>query len=73
MLWPTWGKPDSFKKAQVIGVVKDFHFKSLYEKVEPAVLQIYPDAYWKVAVKMKTASIENSLAHVKKIWSQLYA
>jgi putative ABC transport system permease protein len=70
LLWPTWPNIDSFKKAQVIGVVKDFHFKSLYDKVEPAVLQIYPNAYWKVAVKMKTAGIESALAHVKKVWNR---
>jgi putative ABC transport system permease protein len=70
LTWPTWSNPDSLKKGQVIGVVKDFHFKSLYDKVEPAVLQIYPNAYSKVAVKIKTAGIEGTLAHVKKTWNQ---
>ncbi|HEX8332680.1 MAG TPA: ABC transporter permease [Segetibacter sp.] len=68
--WPTWAKQDSLKKAQVVGVVKDFHFKSLYDKVEPAILQIYPMAYSKVAVKVKTAGLENTLAHVKNTWSR---
>lgn len=70
LLWPTWEKSDSMKRGQVIGVVKDFHFKSLYDKVEPAVLQIYPNAYSKVAVKVKTAGIQNSLAHVKSVWNK---
>jgi putative ABC transport system permease protein len=69
LLWPTWAKNDSLKKAQVVGVVKDFHFKSLYDVVEPAVLQIYPNAYSKVAVKLKTSEIDVALAHIKKIWS----
>lgn len=66
--WPTWAKFDSLKKGQIIGVVKDFHFKSLYETVEPAVLQIYPNAYSKVAVKLKSAGIENAIAQIKTIW-----
>jgi putative ABC transport system permease protein len=70
LLWNTWANFDSVKKGQVIGVVKDFHYKSLYDKLEPAVLQIYPSAYWKVAVKMKTAEIQDALAHVKKVWAQ---
>jgi putative ABC transport system permease protein len=70
LLWPTWQNPDSMKRGQVIGVVKDFHYKSLYDKVEPAVLQIYPNAYSKVAVKVKTAGIDNSLAHVKNVWNK---
>ena len=70
--WGEWGQtnPDSLKKGQVIGVVKDFHYKSLYDRVEPAVLQIFPDAYWKVAVKLKEASMTNALDGVKEIWSK---
>jgi putative ABC transport system permease protein len=38
--------------------------------MEPAVLQVYPQAYWKVAVKMKTADIGNTLGHVQSVWSK---
>ena len=68
--WPTWRKPDSLKTGQIIGVVKDFHFKSLHERVEPAVLHIYPQAYSKVAVKVTGAAMEASLADVKKLWAR---
>jgi putative ABC transport system permease protein len=71
LLWKVWDSktPDSLKKGRIIGVVKDFHLKSLYDKVNTSVLQIYPPAYWKVAVKMKTADIGNTVAYVKKTWS----
>ncbi|WP_224998671.1 ABC transporter permease [Cesiribacter sp. SM1] len=70
--WGEWGAnhPDSLKKGQVIGVVKDFHYKSLFDRVEPAVLQIYPGAYWKVAVKIETASASDAIAGVKGVWQQ---
>jgi putative ABC transport system permease protein len=70
--WNVWGakNPDSLKEGQVIGVVKDFHYKSLYDRVETAVLQIFPDAYWKVAVKMKAANIGNTMGYIKKVWSK---
>lgn len=68
--WEIWGGSDSLKVGQVIGVVKDFHYKSLYDVVEPAVLQIYPPAYWKVAVKMNTADMAPAIGHVKTVWSQ---
>ncbi|PSR55081.1 macrolide ABC transporter permease [Adhaeribacter arboris] len=70
LLWPTWRKPDLIKKGQIIGVVKDFHYKSLYDKVEPAVLHIYPQAYWKVAVKLKSADIGATVNQVKKVWNR---
>jgi len=70
LLWDTWDEknPDSLKTGKVIGVVKDFHYKSLYDIVEPTVLQIYPDAYWKVAVKVRAADMARSVAHVKEVW-----
>lgn len=72
LAWNPWGanNPDSLKEGNVIGVVKDFNYKSLYDKVELAVLQIFPDAAWKVAVKIKTAGMENTIASVEKAWGQ---
>jgi putative ABC transport system permease protein len=72
LLWKVWESkmPDSLKKGQIIGVVKDFHYKSLYDKVNTTVLQIYPPAYWKVAVKMRAAGIANSISYVKNVWAK---
>lgn len=70
MYWHPWdgNNPDSLKVGQVIGVVKDFNYKSLYDKIEPAVLQIYPQAAWKVAVKLKGGHIDAAIADVKRVW-----
>ena len=70
--WPVWGakNPDSLKTGQIIGIVKDFNYKSLYDKIEPAVLQIFPDATWKVAIKMNAASASKSIAHVTTVWNR---
>lgn len=68
--WPTWRKADSLKTGPVIGVVKDFHYKSLHERVEPAVLHIYPQAYSKVAVKLDGAKIESEIAGIRVLWSK---
>ncbi|GAB3528378.1 ABC transporter permease [Pontibacter brevis] len=68
LLWPRWDAPDSLKEGKIVGVVKDFHFKSLYDKMDPTVLQIYPGAYHKVAVKMGAGNIAGSIEHVKEVW-----
>ncbi|MBC6605589.1 ABC transporter permease [Hymenobacter sp. BT188] len=70
--WTVWSdtNPDSLKVGKIIGVVKDFHYKSLYDKLEPAVLQIFPAAYWKVAVKMKGENIGSSIEGVKQVWAK---
>jgi putative ABC transport system permease protein len=70
--WHVWNdkNPDSLKRGQVIGVVKDFNYKSLYDKVETTVLQIFPDAAWKVAVKMKAANMGSTINGVKDTWNK---
>ena len=70
--WHVWDakNTDSLKTGQVIGVVKDFNYKSLYDKVETAIIQIFPGAAWRVAVKLKAGSIAGGIAHVKKTWNK---
>lgn len=68
--WNPWGasNPDSLKTGQVIGVVRDFNYKSLYDKVETAVIQIFPDAAWKVAIKMNGGNVGSTIASVTNVW-----
>jgi putative ABC transport system permease protein len=72
LYWHVWGasNPDSLKAGQVIGVVKDFNYKSLYDKIETTVLQIFPDAAWKVAVKVRAANIGNTINAVRNVWNK---
>jgi putative ABC transport system permease protein len=71
LAWNPWGaKPDSLKRGKIIGVVKDFHYKSLYDPLEIAILQIFPGAVWKVAIKMKTAGIDNTISGVQQVWNR---
>jgi putative ABC transport system permease protein len=70
--WNKW-EPDSLnpvKKGQVIGVIKDFHYKSLHEKVAAAVIQIYPPVNFKVAAKLRTANIHNTIAYIDNSWKK---
>ncbi|MEX2232518.1 MAG: FtsX-like permease family protein [Cyclobacteriaceae bacterium] len=59
------------KNGYIIGVVKDFHYRSLHHKVEPLILQNNIYAYSKLSLKIQQTDI---LATVKKIedsWKQL--
>src|SRR5688572_29489257 len=58
------------KKGKVVGVVEDFHYKSLHEKVTPSVIHIYPQVVFKVAVKLKTADIKNTIAYINGVWNK---
>ncbi|MBA2330277.1 MAG: ABC transporter permease [Flavisolibacter sp.] len=70
--WDKW-IPDSLnpvKKGRVIGVVQDFHYKSLHEKVTSSVIQIYPPVLFKVAVKLKTADVQKTIAFINETWNK---
>jgi putative ABC transport system permease protein len=70
--WHPWdgNNPDSLKVGKVIGVVKDFNYKSLYDKIEPAVLQIYPQAASKVAVRLSTKNLAATLSQINGVWNR---
>jgi putative ABC transport system permease protein len=71
--WPEWEPKDTLnrvKKGKVIGVIQDFHYKSLHEKVTASVIQLYPQVTYKVAIKLKTAGIKSTLAYIKDTWAK---
>ncbi len=51
----------------VIGVVKDFHFRSLHEKITPLVMTLGSD-FGTMIAKVKTADISGVLSSMKKNW-----
>lgn len=56
----------------VLGIVKDFHFKSLHERISPLVMVFAPNPGMMI-VKFKTKDIAGLLAVVKKQWIRLGA
>ncbi|WP_234736967.1 ABC transporter permease [Tellurirhabdus bombi] len=52
---------------QVVGVVKDFHFRSLHERITPLVMVLGKNPGTLIA-KVKTRDIAGLLASVKKQW-----
>ncbi|MVM33064.1 FtsX-like permease family protein [Spirosoma sp. HMF4905] len=55
---------------RVIGIVKDFHFKSMHEQIAPLVMVLGHNS-GTVIVKVKTKDISGLLASMKQQWTQL--
>ncbi len=55
---------------EVIGVIRDFHFKSLHEKVEPLILYVESKPS-ELTLRIHTDDIASTLASLKKKWDQL--
>ncbi len=56
------------KKKQIVGVVKDYHFKSLYDKISPAFLEYYPNSD-NILVRIKTGNEEQTIAGIKNLFT----
>lgn len=70
LYWNMWVDNDSVKQGQVIGVVKDFHFKSLRDELTSTVLQIYP-AYSTIAIKLNPGDPKATLSFLESQWKTL--
>jgi len=71
--WNEWAPTDTLhpiKKGKVIGVVEDFHYKSLHEKVTATVIQLYPQVVFKLAAKLKPTDMKNTIAYINNVWNK---
>jgi ABC-type antimicrobial peptide transport system permease subunit len=59
-------------RSQIIGVVKDFHFKSLHERIEPLILFMGKgDWYSSIIIRTKSGKTKEALDGLKKICNDL--
>ena len=63
-----------FKNGRVIGVVKDFHAKSLHQKIEPLLLHIAPDpdAFLQLIVRIAPGNYQRTLSFLESAWKEVY-
>jgi putative ABC transport system permease protein len=52
----------------IIGIVKDFHFKSLHQKIGPMVISFQPGKANSLYVKTYSGRESNAIAAAEKIW-----
>jgi len=61
-----WGR-----KGQIIGVLKDFHYKSLQSEIPPLVMRFEPWGMGMISVKVSAANLPATIKAINKKWSQL--
>ncbi len=72
--WNKWmGKTeaDTVKRGRVVGVVKDFHFKSFHQKIEPLVLHIFPAGFNEFVVRIRPENSAATLSFLEQKWAKL--
>ncbi|MFL5772424.1 MAG: FtsX-like permease family protein, partial [Flavisolibacter sp.] len=60
------------RNGKIIGVMNDFHFESMHEKIVPLVMWIpvSPNAFNGISIKMSGAHLPSTLAFVEKTWKK---
>ena len=61
---------ESGPPVNVIGVVRDYHYFSLYTKIEPQMLYISRDRLLFMLVKLRAGMVDQGIGAVEKIWKQ---
>ncbi len=57
--------------ATIAGVVKDFHFETLYGEIEPIMLWIVPDAANYLVARIDMGRTGEALAYIERTWKNL--
>jgi putative ABC transport system permease protein len=65
------GNPGRMLK--VIGVIKDFHYRSLHNKIEPIIFFISPEPRWLLSVRLKEGKEKEALALIEDKWNSFGA
>ncbi len=56
----------------IVGVVKDFHLKSLHESIDPCFIACYPKMYSQAGIRISQNNTRQTLNHIRKTWAKFY-
>ncbi|MDP4284474.1 MAG: ABC transporter permease [Bacteroidota bacterium] len=55
----------------IIGVVKDFHFHSLHEEIQPLTMQVSPGFFTFLTLSISSDHIQNTIKNLEKKWAAI--
>jgi putative ABC transport system permease protein len=67
----TPGDPENKFSFHVIGVVKDFHFLSLHDKIEPYIIYLSKNNLRTLSIKIKSGDLNESIEKISNKWSEM--
>jgi len=56
----------------IIGIVKDYHFRSLHSEIEPLLLVNDPSLYRYILIKLDSGDIPSALANIDNTWKTFF-
>lgn len=59
-----------YEKGSVVGVIKDFHFRSFHEEIQPMVLFMIPEWFSYLSVRIRPENISTTIDFVENKWHE---
>jgi putative ABC transport system permease protein len=63
---------DKFKELTIVGVVEDFHFKSLHKIIEPCLLVLDPDNFDTISIRIIPGEVRGTLGFIQQNWGEIF-
>ncbi len=60
------------KEGMIVGVLRDFHFNSLREQIQPLLLEVRPGAFGTFSVRIANRSLGQTIAFLEKQWRSFF-
>ena len=57
-------------QAKIIGVVKNYHFRSLKQEIEPLILILNPSNCWALFAKLSSEDVSKTIGYMEKVWGE---
>lgn len=64
--------PQNWTYLKVIGIVKDYHYQSLHERIYPHIFILYPEQWnWGyISLRLSEGNTQNTVQQIEKLWQQ---
>ena len=67
-----WGGARPGEFVTIIGVLKDFHFASLHQEIQPMIIRPFMDRWWNyTSIKIRSDNIPRTLGLIESEWKTL--
>ncbi len=63
---------DNSDRGKIVGIVRDFHYKSLHHMLEPYYIKIGGISFYHLAIKLNTGDMSRALDQIGRVWNETF-
>jgi putative ABC transport system permease protein len=63
---------EEYQEGKIIGVIENFHFKSLHRIIEPFVILLDPDSFRIISVRIQPGDVRGTLSFIQQKWTATF-